>query len=167
MHWQLYLKPSLVQVTARLQTIYIVNISLSVTWMPLNLKFTWKIYLCCLFEFQVVTRLIASSCPVVFWYAAHLTLSEGTLSPQSNNTGYRERLKKQTCRSQHCSQYKRQTRHVYCPCGDSSLDIRKNEIIVLCMRWNEQSYITQLILCYFVGYCIIGTALHCNFLPWT
>ena len=65
---------------------------------------------------QVITRLVFSASPLIYWYAAYVIISDSTEPP------YRH------CRS----------------------------------KWKS-----QLILGYFLLYFFIGTALHCNFYPWT
>ena len=65
---------------------------------------------------QVITRLVFSASPLIYWYTAYVIISDCTEPP------YRH------CRS----------------------------------KWKS-----QLILGYFLLYFFIGTALHCNFYPWT
>ena len=65
---------------------------------------------------QVITRLVFSASPLIYWYTAYVIISDSTEPP------YRH------CRS----------------------------------KWKS-----QLILGYFLSYFFIGTALHCNFYPWT
>ncbi|XP_038053278.1 GPI mannosyltransferase 2-like [Patiria miniata] len=99
---------------------------------------------------QVVTRFISSSCPIVFWYAAHLTTDENTETSQP------QRNQRDT------------TQNIPAFRGNISLfDISKNELIVQYMKWREQGLRTKLVLGYFAGYCLIGIVMHCNFLPWT
>ncbi|XP_075051882.1 GPI alpha-1,6-mannosyltransferase 2 isoform X2 [Mixophyes fleayi] len=81
---------------------------------------------------QVLTRLLFSSCPVLFWFCSHML--------QKNEPWIWGLEKSKTA---------------------------SNPVIRLLWAWNSLQQRTQILLGYFVGYWVIGTALHVNFLPWT
>ncbi|XP_022094088.1 GPI mannosyltransferase 2-like [Acanthaster planci] len=127
-----------------------------------NKSFVYIVHLAALLLFgissmhvQVVTRFIASSCPVVFWYAAYVTSdkSEEVCRPREEQ-------------AQHQDTGGRQNINGFAG-NDSLLDVSKNALILQFMRWKEQRVGTRLVLGYFAGYFVVGIAMHCNFLPWT
>ncbi|KAM3932893.1 GPI mannosyltransferase 2 [Leptodactylus fuscus] len=81
---------------------------------------------------QVLTRLLFSSCPVLFWFCAHVLYKN-----EPWIWGYKK------------------SKTTY------------NPALQLVLAWTSLQRGTQIILGYFLGYWIIGTALHVNFLPWT
>lgn len=81
---------------------------------------------------QVLTRLLFSSCPVLFWFCAHVL---------HKNEPWIWGLKKGKTTS--------------------------NPALQLLLAWTSLQQGTQIILAYFLGYWVIGIALHVNFLPWT
>ncbi|XP_056413382.1 GPI mannosyltransferase 2 isoform X2 [Hyla sarda] len=81
---------------------------------------------------QVLTRLLFSSCPVLFWFCSHVV---------HKNEPWIWSLKK--CKT------------IY------------NPVIQFLIGWTSLQPGTKIILGYFLGYWVIGTALHVNFLPWT
>ncbi|XP_044142263.1 GPI mannosyltransferase 2 isoform X2 [Bufo gargarizans] len=81
---------------------------------------------------QVLTRLLFSSCPVLFWFCSHVLLK---------NEPWIWGLKKGKTTS--------------------------NAALQLLFAWPSLQQGTKIILGYFLGYWVIGTALHVNFLPWT
>ncbi|XP_070533797.1 GPI mannosyltransferase 2-like [Ptychodera flava] len=93
---------------------------------------------------QVITRFLASSCPVIYWFVAAIT----TTTPAN------------------CSDS---------PVEDQDQNTEKNWIVMASanivthqiVNWKENNVKTNLILAYFLMYNILGTVLHCNFLPWT
>ena len=91
------------------------------------------------FSIQVITRLICSSCPVVYWYAATVSASEDDLTPSDRN--------KYDVFNNENSQ-----------ASQSSVDI---------LDWENKGYNSRLIYVYFMLYLFVGTAAFSNFLPWT
>ncbi|XP_075706685.1 GPI alpha-1,6-mannosyltransferase 2 [Rhinoderma darwinii] len=81
---------------------------------------------------QVLTRLLFSSSPVLFWFCSHvLHKNEPWIwGPKKGKT-------------------------------------TSNPALQLLLAWTSLRQGTQIILGYFLGYWVIGTALHVNFLPWT
>ncbi|XP_063810716.1 GPI mannosyltransferase 2 [Pseudophryne corroboree] len=81
---------------------------------------------------QVLTRLLFSSSPVLFWFCSHML---------QKNEPWVWGLKK----------------------GNTA----SNPVLRLLGAWTSLQQWTKILLGYFVGYWVIGTALHVNFLPWT
>lgn len=81
---------------------------------------------------QVVTRLLFSSCPVLFWFCSHII---------EENEPWIWGLQ----RNKEAS----------------------NPAMRLLRAWDSLRTRTRILLGYFLGYWVIGTALHVNFLPWT
>ncbi|XP_077324454.1 GPI alpha-1,6-mannosyltransferase 2 isoform X2 [Lithobates pipiens] len=81
---------------------------------------------------QVVTRLLFSSCPVLFWFCSHII---------EENEPWIWGLQ----RNKEAS----------------------NPAVRLLRAWDSLRTRTRILLGYFLGYWVIGTALHVNFLPWT
>ncbi|XP_033638786.1 GPI mannosyltransferase 2-like [Asterias rubens] len=92
---------------------------------------------------QVITRLIASSCPVVYWYAAHLTL------PSINSKTDSTSNDRSACHT------------------TKGLTDKRTILLGEFVRCNNHCYIKQLVLGFFLGYFILGLCMHCNYLPWT
>ncbi|XP_066429064.1 GPI mannosyltransferase 2 [Eleutherodactylus coqui] len=81
---------------------------------------------------QVLTRLLFSSSPVLFWFCSHVL---------HKNEPWIWGVKK--------------------------VKTTSNPAIQLLLAWTSLQQGTKMILAYFLGYWVIGTALHVNFLPWT
>ncbi|KAG8588696.1 hypothetical protein GDO81_006065 [Engystomops pustulosus] len=81
---------------------------------------------------QVLTRLLFSSCPVLYWFCSHVI---------HKNEPWILGLKRGKTVS--------------------------NPALQLLLAWTSLQQGTRIILAYFFGYWVIGTALHVNFLPWT
>ncbi|KAM4046197.1 GPI mannosyltransferase 2 isoform 1-T1 [Anomaloglossus baeobatrachus] len=81
---------------------------------------------------QVLTRLLFSSCPVLYWFCSHVL---------HKNEPWIWSLKKSKTTS--------------------------NPVLQLLLTLTSLQRGTMIILAYFLGYWVIGTALHVNFLPWT
>ncbi|CAH1787387.1 unnamed protein product [Owenia fusiformis] len=101
---------------------------------------------------QVVTRFIASSCPVIYWYVAMVTSSQEELE------------EKQTNRYNIFAQVKDKQQSDLQEPEESAFD---NLLTRQLRNIHNNSFSINLILLYFSIYFIIGTVLHCNFLPWT
>lgn len=92
---------------------------------------------------QVLTRLLGSSSPIVYWFPAHLLQDQ-------------EPLLRETV--------------PWKPCAEDSPPGQKvsgNSIVELLYNWKNCSPVTRYILGYFLTYWLLGLLLHCNFLPWT
>ncbi|XP_028936686.2 GPI mannosyltransferase 2 [Ornithorhynchus anatinus] len=86
---------------------------------------------------QVLTRFLASSSPVLYWFAAHLleeSLSRGGSRPREPEA--------QTGRP-------------------------GNPVLELLWNWGACPTVARVVLGYFLTYWALGLLLHCNFLPWT
>lgn len=88
--------------------------------------------------FQVLTRLVASSSPLIYWFSAYLMTK-----PINNDQS-------QLLISQKFSPV-----------------IKRLYIILQEHLWKNSSVASKLILTYFIAYSIIGTMAFSNFLPWT
>lgn len=88
---------------------------------------------------QVTTRLLCSSCPVVYWFAAHLLTDSG--KPH----GGREKTPNPPETQANLTRRYRVALLSECP----------------------KSFWGQVVLSYFLLYFIMGIVLYSNFLPWT
>lgn len=101
----------------------------------------------CLFmHIQVLTRFIASSCPVIYWFVARMTVSEEIveLSVQSNLMGDETNASN----------------------GTPSLPETRTQTEAD-FSWNDSSWFSRIVLIYFHMYLFVGVAAFSNFLPWT
>ncbi|KAG0726387.1 GPI mannosyltransferase 2 [Chionoecetes opilio] len=89
---------------------------------------------------QVTTRLLCSSCPVVYWFAAHL------VTDPSKPQGGREKAIR--------------------PPAETQANLTKRYKVALFSEC-PKSFWGQVVLSYFVMYFIIGVVFYSNFLPWT
>nr|XP_023663338.1 GPI mannosyltransferase 2 [Paramormyrops kingsleyae] len=102
---------------------------------------------------QVLTRFLASSSPVIYWFSAHLLLCY-------------EPLLKEDGPSPDGGRQDRMDRHPRLLRADSGV-LPHNPLTWLLFHGRTCSPITRWVLGYFISYWLIGLALHCNFLPWT
>ncbi|XP_060703517.1 palmitoyltransferase ZDHHC18-A isoform X1 [Hemiscyllium ocellatum] len=95
----------------------------------------------CFMHIQVLTRFLASSSPILYWFSAHLLqkVEPGRLAQDSATSIYRNKFG----------------------------IFPRNQLTTLLQDWNGCSLTARCILGYFVLYWLLGLALHCNFLPWT
>ncbi|XP_067867534.1 palmitoyltransferase ZDHHC18-A isoform X2 [Heterodontus francisci] len=91
--------------------------------------------------FQVVTRFLASSSPILYWFSAHL-LCETESRPLAQNSATS-------------------------PYPYKFGIFPRNQVTALLRDWSGCSLTARCILGYFLLYWFLGLALHCNFLPWT
>ncbi|XP_041365325.1 GPI mannosyltransferase 2-like [Gigantopelta aegis] len=99
----------------------------------------------CLFiHIQILTRLLCSSSPVIYWYAAHCTRRK--LHPESNHSKAEERK--------------------YLTASEA-LSHRNNVVLDDIYCWKDLNINSKLIYTYFFSYLVIGTVAFSNFLPWT
>ncbi|CAH8534138.1 unnamed protein product [Heterobilharzia americana] len=92
---------------------------------------------------QVLTRMIFSSCPIVYWFCAYLLREAIPNFEQLMKLGVPYSKTK-------CALY--------------------HDLVNICRTMNPFQYRLlkhRAVLCYFVGYAIIGCIMHPNFLPWT
>ncbi|XP_057259556.1 GPI mannosyltransferase 2 [Pezoporus wallicus] len=97
---------------------------------------------------QVLTRLLHSSSPILYWFSAHLLQeyepllrSEGT-DDQTSAPRYEESLQG---KSGSCA----------------------NPVVRLLLSCRSITPLSRCILGFFLSYWLLGLVLHCNFLPWT
>jgi len=92
------------------------------------------------FDCQVITRFIASSCPVIYWFVAMVTLPRLQSSDHSVTTLW------EVSRDELCA-----TKHM-----------QYLNFLTCCNTWRSRA-----IFAYFVLYMFVGVAAFVNFLPWT
>eukprot|EP00062_Callorhinchus_milii_P010177 gi/632954741/ref/XP_007893122.1/ PREDICTED: GPI mannosyltransferase 2 [Callorhinchus milii] len=92
----------------------------------------------CFMHIQVLTRFLASSSPVLYWFCAHLI---------------------QKAEAEHAT-----WNSVAAPTNPV---LPKNILTELLLDWRQRSPTTRWLLAYFLLYWLLGLLLHCNFLPWT
>lgn len=97
------------------------------------------------YDFQVLTRFLGSSTPIVYWFPAHLLQDQEPLLRSLETVPWKPLA------------------------GDSppGQKIPRNTIMGLLCNWKTCSLVTRCILGYFLTYWLLGLLLHCNFLPWT
>lgn len=95
---------------------------------------------------QVTTRMVASSSPLLYWFAAEYF------------TGDRAFIRRQVIRK-----LSKQAQDGTEPCTHVENHVELSEIL----DFRTMNLKQQAILLYFVGYAVIGTVLFSNFLPWT
>nr|XP_006975692.1 GPI mannosyltransferase 2 isoform X1 [Peromyscus maniculatus bairdii]XP_006975693.1 GPI mannosyltransferase 2 isoform X1 [Peromyscus maniculatus bairdii]XP_015849999.1 GPI mannosyltransferase 2 isoform X1 [Peromyscus maniculatus bairdii]XP_042127963.1 GPI mannosyltransferase 2 isoform X1 [Peromyscus maniculatus bairdii]XP_042127964.1 GPI mannosyltransferase 2 isoform X1 [Peromyscus maniculatus bairdii]XP_042127965.1 GPI mannosyltransferase 2 isoform X1 [Peromyscus maniculatus bairdii]XP_04 len=93
---------------------------------------------------QVLTRLLGSSTPIVYWFPAYLLQSQEPLLRSVDTVP--EKFAENS------------------PPGQKT---PRNCILKLLYNWKACSPVTRCILGYFLTYWLLGLLLHCNFLPWT
>lgn len=105
----------------------------------------------CVF-FQVLTRMLFSSSPILYWFAAYCTTDETktqvTIRNEYDVIRPREDIYK--------VEKEENPQH-------SLKNILTDQIV----NFSTQSFVSKLILCYFLFYFTVGTFMFCNFLPWT
>lgn len=97
------------------------------------------------YAFQVLTRFLGSSTPVVYWFPAYLLQNHEPLLRSLETVPWK-------------------------PLAGDSLPgqkVPRNSIMGLLYNWKTCSLVTRCILGYFLSYWLLGLLLHCNFLPWT
>ncbi|CAH8506176.1 unnamed protein product [Schistosoma turkestanicum] len=117
---------------------------------------------------QVLTRLIFSSCPIIYWFCAYLlcdTLPNfESLMIMTNKHPTTTTISSSSSRNSSCS---------CCSSSNSLLNYTfefNYYLINLYKAFNPFQYHLlkhRMILCYFIGYALLGCILHPNFLPWT
>ena len=97
----------------------------------------------------MLTRLLFSSTPILYWYSAHLLFPDTKRQEQGN---------KYDLRSSASTEVE----------DDKNLDSKWANIVTdkIC-NFGKLSFQGTMILLYFLGYFVIGIALFSNFLPWT
>ncbi|XP_048468959.1 palmitoyltransferase ZDHHC18-A isoform X1 [Rhincodon typus] len=95
----------------------------------------------CFMHIQVLTRFLASSSPILYWFSAHLLqkVEPGHLAQDSATSIY---------------------------CNKFGI-FPRNQLTTLLQDWSGYSLTARCILGYFLLYWLLGLVLHCNFLPWT
>ncbi|ESP04696.1 hypothetical protein LOTGIDRAFT_237256 [Lottia gigantea] len=98
----------------------------------------------CFVHIQVLTRMLCSSCPVLFWYSAYLITDK--LQPAETINRY--------------DTFKALSEPKPRPNSES-------DIFHQFSHWSLQSLIFKSLLIYFLGYFVLGTIAFSNFLPFT
>lgn len=102
--------------------------------------------------FQVLTRMLFSSSPILYWFAAYCTTVEAKTQVSIRNEYDVIRPREDIYKVEN----EENLQH-------SLKNILTDQIINL----STQSFVSKLILCYFLFYFTVGTFMFCNFLPWT
>lgn len=97
------------------------------------------------YDFQVLTRFLGSSTPIVYWFPAYLLQHQEPLLRSLETVPWKPLAEDS-------------------PPGQK---VPRNSIIGLLYNWKTCSRVTRCILGYFLTYWLLGLLLHCNFLPWT
>lgn len=110
-----------------------------------------------MFVFQVATRFIASSCPVMYWFIAHITTPEDQFKPVAGaakpDLDAASKVKEDT---------PDQSKPVMDLDGDKAAEAAED-----LLDWDNSSLFKQAILVYFHLYMFVGIAAFSNSLPWT
>ena len=131
------------------------NQSLSLLAMPYTsvLTFTLAGHLAFMFLFgffvtnvQIITRLLFSSSPLLYWYTAKIIYTDAVTIPELQTFFVEQESEKK---------------------AEYGYYLSNNPLILIFAHWHLLSLRSRLILCYFLTYFIVGTALFCNFFPWT
>ena len=103
----------------------------------------------CYVSFQVLTRLLFSSTPILYWYSAHLLFPDTKRQEQGNKYDLTATTSMEVEE-------------------DKNLDSKWANIVIdkIC-NFGKLSFHGKMILLYFLCYFVIGIALFSNFLPWT
>lgn len=123
---------------------------------------------CILFvHIQVTTRMICSSSPVPYWYAAYLINYESKANHLGGASGG---VKLMFCQMKKLNSSKlinSDDKINKSPLESESLDNMHSKWRVIILTKLPERGIGQAVLIYFLLYCLVGTVLFCNFLPWT
>lgn len=114
--------------------------------------FSIKIWSRCFVFFQVLTRMLFSSSPILYWFAAYCTSDETKTQVTIRN------------------EYDviRPREDIYKVEKEENLEHSlKNILTDQIINFSKQSFVSKLILCHFLFYFTVGTFMFCNFLPWT
>ncbi|XP_005102568.1 GPI mannosyltransferase 2 [Aplysia californica] len=114
---------------------------------------------CCFVHIQVLTRLLFSSSPLLYWYCGMLWYRDRASqmpSPRRRTQSHPKVLNSSSWMD--VATHKIRSTIVKCQCSPL-LDILEN--------WANLSLEFQLVVIYFVFYFIVGTVMFSNFLPWT
>lgn len=101
---------------------------------------------------QVLTRLLFSSCPVLYWFCAHLISDNTPAEPHYN--------KYDVSTSQGPSADLQNTLH-------KNKCSKINPVVEQIVNFRKEKLQTRLVILYFLSYYVVGTTLFSNFLPWT
>ncbi|XP_041096546.1 palmitoyltransferase ZDHHC18-A isoform X2 [Polyodon spathula] len=100
---------------------------------------------------QVLTRFLASSSPVLYWFSAHLLQKHEPLYS----------AEKATSSTQSC------THRAACKTGSEWRILPQNPLSELLWNWAHCCAVTKCLLGWYLSYWVLGLLLHCNCLPWT
>ncbi|KAJ8290179.1 hypothetical protein GJAV_G00009640 [Gymnothorax javanicus] len=117
---------------------------------------------------QVLTRFLASSSPVLYWFSAHLLLEHEPLLQEQE-----EQLQEEQSQEQEEELQEEQSQEQKWPCSfvlfSAAVGRRlpHNPVTQLLLQWRTCSPYSRWLLGYFTSYWMLGLVLHSNFLPWT
>ncbi|XP_045176136.2 GPI mannosyltransferase 2-like [Mercenaria mercenaria] len=104
----------------------------------------------CFIHVQVLTRLLFSSTPVLYWYSAYLLLGDLPRQQQQFN---KFDISKQSL-----------------PQVETMENLSKpwKNLVTNCItNFKQKHFVAKFIIVYFITYFVVGVALFSNFLPWT
>lgn len=111
-----------------------------------------RFFACC---FQVLTRFLGSSSPMLYWFSAHLL------------QGHEAWLWKEGADGQSAGRVRE--RCVLCAapgsCGKGPAG--GHPLLRLLLSYRSMTAVGRGVLGYFASYWLLGLVLHCNCLPWT
>ena len=98
--------------------------------------------------FQVLTRLLFSSTPVLYWFTAMLLFPDTKKQLETNQWDVRSLPSVQVE-------------------DEKNIDGLGNVLTEKISSFKSLKLLQKMIIMYFIGYFVIGIALFSNFLPWT
>ena len=131
------------------------KLSTQIGWVFYTVFVTYLMTFLCLSPSQVITRFIASSCPVIYWFIAHITTPEDQFRPLVTSVAEEESVAASSASDTQSAAGKDEAGSRNEAAADDLLD------------WDSSGIFKPAILVYFHLYMFVGTAAFSNSLPWT